>query len=87
MTSKTPLLKVLSKLLDCNESALQERLNHPLNIQKVNDFLQGKELQTCYMDNLGEYREINGSRCRIGTKSSREQHAYEGYLGITVEVN
>jgi len=87
MTSKTPLLKVLSKLLDCKESALQENLNHPLNFQRVNAFLLGKELQTSYMNNLGEYTDIEGSMCKISAKSSREQYAYEGYLGLTVEVN
>lgn len=86
MTSKIPLLKVLSKLLDCEVSALQEKLNHPINLQKVNDFLQGKHLRTSYMDNNGQYKDINGSLCKIGTKSAREQHAYEGYLGISVEV-
>jgi hypothetical protein len=54
--------------------------------QRVNEFLKGKMLRTNYLDNNGLNKDIKGSDCQIGLKSSREQHAYEGFLGITVEV-
>ena len=82
----TPLLNALAKHLGCDEAALQEKLNHPLAFEKANDFIRGKQLRTNYLDNNGMQKDIKGSDSRIGLKSAREQHAYEGFLGITVEV-
>jgi hypothetical protein len=87
MPENKPLLNALAQLLGCEEGAISERLNHPMVAQRVNEFLKGKMLRTNYLDNNGLNKDIKGSDCQIGLKSSREQHAYEGFLGITVEVN
>lgn len=83
----TPLLTALAKYFGCDEASLQEKLNHPLTYEKANDFIRGKQLRTSYLDNNGMQKDIKGNETRIGLKSAREQHAYEGFLGITVEVS
>jgi hypothetical protein len=80
-----PLLTALAKHLGCEVGALQEKLNHPNIILSANLFLNDKTIRTNYLDNNNEYREIKSGQ--IGPKSAREQYAYEGFLGISVEVH
>lgn len=77
-----PLLKVLSKLIQCKESELEEKLNHPHNIIKVNQFMDGKYVKTNYPSKLGEFREFKFGR--LSFKACCETYAYEGYLNVTV---
>ena len=82
MPHSVPIIKEISKLLGCKEAALQEKLNHPLIFEKVNNFLEGKRTKNSYKDRNGEYHEFQFGR--ISQKSSLEQHAYGGFLGVNL---
>lgn len=81
-THSIPLLKYIAQYLGCEESAIQEKLNHPLIFDKVNMYLDGKRVRTSYQDRNGLHNEFNFGR--ISLKTSLDQHAYEGYLGVNL---
>lgn len=74
---------MLSRLFNCRETELADTLNHPINVQKASEYLQGKSLETSYSDRDGEHRalDFNG----FSTHNSAQQMAYNGYLRITVQ--
>ena len=76
------LLDALSKLLNCEVVALHDFLNHPNANNRVQEFLKGKKLRTTYLNRAMEKKSINFSA--IGLKNSIEQHAYEGFLGNSI---
>lgn len=82
MPHSVSILKEITKLLGCKEVALQEKLNHPLIFEQVNNFLEGKRVKTAYKDRNGQYNEFLFGR--IAEKSSLEQFAYGGYLGVNL---
>jgi isopenicillin N synthase-like dioxygenase len=78
----TPLLKYIAQFLGCEESAIQEKLNHPMIFDRVNRYLGGKKVRTTYLDRKGEHHEFNF--VRLSFKTNLEQYAYEGYLGVNL---
>lgn len=81
--SSTSLISAIAKFLGINEECLQEKLNHPETICKINKWLSNKSLRTNYKDRNDQYREIKNAR--IGFKAANDQFAYEGFLAITVQ--
>jgi hypothetical protein len=75
------LLDALAKLLNCEIVALHDYLNHPSANNKVQEFLKEKKLRTSYRNRSGVQDPIKFGF--IGLKNSIEQHAYEGFLGIS----
>ena len=73
-----PLIEVLIATFKCNRSALQDKLNHPLALNKVLSIIRGNQLQTIYKDRNGRKKEVKCSWLSIKPASS--QPAYEGYL-------
>ena len=65
------------------KNALQDYLNHPSAVNKVDERLKGCRLRTTYLTKTGERKEIKYGT--ISLKSAMEQHAYEGYLNVTVQ--
>jgi len=79
MTLTLSLLDALALHFNTNARSLQELLNHPTMVNKVDAFMKGKSLQTTYIDRNGERKEVKYAR--LSCKSASAQHAYEGYLG------
>ena len=77
------LIDELTKLFKCEKNALQDYLNHPASINKVDEHLKGLRLRTTYFSRTGERKEIKYAT--ISLKSAMEQHAYEGYLNVSVQ--
>jgi hypothetical protein len=76
------ILKELARLFNCAESMLHERLNHPQYLEMANKCLEGRRVRTSYKNRNDEYNEFHFGR--ITLKSSLEQYAYEGYLGVNL---
>lgn len=76
------LIEALTKLLSCSAVDLQEQLNHPNAINKVEQFLKGKTLRTSYLNRNDEKKDVCFSS--LSLKAAQNLHAYEGYLGVTV---
>jgi hypothetical protein len=77
------LLEGLCAFFKCDASMLHEKLNHPLAMNRVDDYLRGKHLRTSYLNSDGLKKEIKYTRLSI--KNASEQHAYEGYLGMLMK--
>jgi hypothetical protein len=76
------LVDALAKLLSCSPLDLQEQLNHPCAINKVEQFLRDKSLRTSYLNRNEEKKDVRFSA--LSLKPAQNLHAYEGYLGVTV---
>jgi len=76
------LLEALCKLLNCEKVALNDYLNHPSALNKVDAMLKGKKLRTTYANRAGEQKIFTYGG--VSLKSASEQHAYEGFLGINI---
>ena len=81
----TVLIEALANLFKCDVNALQEHLNHPLAINKIDEFMKDKRLRTTYFDKHGAKKEVKYSKMSL--KAASQQEAYEGYLGISVRVH
>ena len=79
------LTDALASLFKCEVNALQEHLNHPLAVNKVDAFMKDKRLRTTYLNRYGTKKEVKYTK--LSLKSATQQEAYEGYLGISVRVH
>lgn len=77
------LIQTMCTLLNCEAKDLQDTLNHPLALYRVELFLKGKNLVTLYKNKHGVYGNVAFGG--FGSQSSATQKAYEGYLGVTVQ--
>ena len=73
------LIDAFANLLNCKVEGLHDFLNHPTALNKVNDFMKGKNLRTTYLNRNLERKPVKFS-C-LSLKCASNQHAYEGYLG------
>ena len=76
------LIEAICKLLNCEPIALAEILNHPSASIRLQDYLHNKQIRTNYMNRDEHKKEVKFSRFSI--KNASTQHAYEGYLNVTV---
>ena len=79
------LLEAICKLFSCEPIALAEILNHPAASIRLQDFLRSKQIRTNYLNRDERKKEVLYSR--LSLKNASAQHAYEGYLNVTVSVN
>jgi hypothetical protein len=77
------LLESIAEFLQCDISQLQDRLYHPSTEMKVADFLKDKKITTTYYSRSGEQKDVKFDGFCL--KSSEDQKAYEGFLGVTVQ--
>ena len=78
------LLEAICKLFNCSPIALTEILNHPAASIRIQDFLQNKQIRTNYINRDERKKEVLYSR--LSLKNASTQHAYEGYLNVSVSV-
>lgn len=69
--------------LNCQVKNLNDKLNHPENLDKVNKLLHGKNLVTLYKNHIGEHKEF--AYGGLSKKSARCQMAYNGFKNVTVD--
>ena len=78
------LLEAICKLFNCSPIALTEILNHPAASIRIQDFLQNKQIRTNYINRDERKKEV--LYFRLSLKNAATQHAYEGYLNVSVSV-
>lgn len=69
--------------MNCEAKDLNEILNHPISLYKIESYLKDKTLMTLYKNKSGLYATVKFGG--FGIQPSTAQKAYEGYLGITVQ--
>lgn len=78
----TQLLEAICKFFNCQPLGLSEILNHPTASLKLEEFLNNKRIRTNYLNREERKKEIKFTR--LSLKNASNQHAYEGYLNVTV---
>jgi hypothetical protein len=53
-----PLIIEIARILKCNEGALRDYLNHPKNVELVNNALDGRVLTTTYLDRMKMHKKF-----------------------------
>ena len=76
------LLNALAEHLGSHILGLHDYLNHPNIDKKACEFLRNKKIRTSYLSRSGEKCWVKFGGFSI--KNALQQHAYEGYLGVTI---
>lgn len=78
------LIENFCELLKCKPTELSDALNHPINIEKVNNFLSNcKNIETTYRDKDNALKLLVFEA--LAKENSANQNAYNGYLRISVQ--
>jgi hypothetical protein len=52
------LISEIARILKCNEGSLRDHLNHPKNMELVNQALEGRTLTTTYLDRMKMHKKF-----------------------------
>lgn len=76
-------LDAIAEQLNCEPLALHDYLNHPIAQKKISEYLKDKKLRTTYLNLDLEKKNVKFDG--LSLKSACQQHAYEGFLGVTIQ--